>query len=71
MEINEIDTIIEELIRKEDAAVNTGAIDKKRLKKKRRLQNKLKKGHETFGRRYLKMWGRWRGGSEEEKEKEQ
>ena len=44
VEVNEIDTIIEELIGKEDAAVSTGGKDKKRLKKKRRLQNKFEKG---------------------------
>ena len=41
VEVNEIDTIIEKLIGKEDAAVSTGGKDKKRLKKKRRLQNKF------------------------------
>ena len=39
VEVNEIDTIIEELIRKEDAAVSTGGIDKKKVEE--RLDRKL------------------------------
>jgi len=36
VEVNEIDTIIEELIRKEDTAVSTGGIDKKKVEEEKK-----------------------------------
>ena len=44
VEVNEIDTIIEELIRKEDAAVSTGGIDKKKVEEE-------KEGYKTMDNR--------------------
>ena len=43
VEVNKIDTIIEELIGKEDAAVSTGGKDKKKVEEERRLRNKFEK----------------------------
>ena len=39
-EVNEIDTIIEELIRKENAAVSTGGVDKKKVEEEKKAAKK-------------------------------
>ena len=42
-EVNEIDTIIEELIRKENAAVSTGGVDKKKVEEEKKAAKKIEK----------------------------
>ena len=56
-EVNEIDTIIEEIIDKEAAAISTSGKDRKRLKTKRRLQNKLEKRPWNVGGKVVKEVG--------------
>ena len=52
VEVNEIDTIIEELIGKEDAAVSTGGKDKKKVEEEKKAAEQIrKKGHGTFRRK--------------------
>ena len=52
VEVNEIDTIIEELIGKEDAAVSTGGKDKKKVEEEKKAAEQIrKKGHGAFGRK--------------------
>ena len=43
VEVNEIDTIIEELIGKEDAAVSTGGKDKKKVEKEKKAAEHIRK----------------------------
>ena len=43
VEVNEIDTIIEELIGKEDAAVSTGGKDKKKVEGEKKAEEKIRK----------------------------
>ena len=52
VEVNEMDTIIEELIGKEDAAVRTGGKDKKKVEEEKKAAEQIrKKGHGAFGRK--------------------
>ena len=43
VEVNEIDTIIEELIKKEDAAVSTGGKDKKKVEEEKKAAEQIRK----------------------------
>ena len=43
VEVNEIDTIIEELIGKEDAAVSTGGKDKKKVEEEKKAAEQIRK----------------------------
>ena len=62
-EVNQIDTIIEEIIEKEAAAVNTGGKGKKKVKEE-------KKAAEEIRKKALKRWGESskRGGADGEVE---
>ena len=62
-EVNEIDTIIEEIIEKEAAAVSTGGKDNKKVKEE-------KKAAEEIRKKALKRWGESskRGGADGEVE---
>ena len=65
-EVNEIDTIIEEIIEKEAAAVNTGGKGKKKVKEEKKATEEIRKKAWNVGEKVAKeveqmeKWKSWR-----------